>query len=256
MKTRYYIIIGIVSYLLFTISNAPASRVIELVRTTTDMPVAFYGTYGSLWQGGADKLQARGAPEIQNIKWDISPAALLIAHISGDLQASILQQNVVGQFSLPPNGNLKLSDVRARITGEAMQELVQMPLGELGGVFNIQINSVESLHQTIPVVDGTINWKSAKLTLAETVDLGNINIEIRPADEGSTQIKIDNTGGQVSINGKATLEQNKQYAIDLTLTPENSATQNIKQSLSMFARRQSDGSYQLKRKGNLKEFGI
>ncbi len=256
MKLRYYIIIGIVSYLLFTLSNVPASRVISLAKSSTNLPAEFRGTYGSLWKGGADSLLIQDAPQVENLQWDINPLSLLVAQLSGDIHASVKQQSLVGAFSVGPTGQLKLSDIRARISGEVMQELIQMPLGELGGVFNIDIASAESLNQPVPSVDGRINWKSAQLTLAETVDLGHINIDITPSDNDSLSVKISNKGGQVSISGNATLAQNKQYTIDLRMTPEDGATQNIRQSLAMFARRQTDGSYQLKRNGNLKEFGI
>lgn len=256
MKIRYYILIGILSYLFFTLGNVPAAKVISLVEQNTSMPVKLYGVYGSLWDGGADQATIKGQPPVDNLKWSINPASLLLAQLSGELKASIKQQNIMGDFSIGPTGNISASDVRARIDAELVQELIQLPLGELAGVFNLNIESLELNPEGLPAVNGKLSWKNAKLTLLETVDLGNINLSVTPGDNNLLLATIKNKGGQLKLNGTADLSDKKMYSLDLTITPEESATDNVRQSLKMFARRQSNGSYLIKRKGNLQEFGL
>lgn len=256
MKKRYYILIAIISYLFFTLGNIPAAKVVSLVKNNTDIPASLYGVYGSLWKGGADKLLIIDSPEINNLQWSVNPAYLLLAKLQTELQATIHNQNITGDVSIGAGGTLVASDLRSRIDASVMQDLMKLPLGELDGTFIINILRLEAEQNTLPLVDGTIKWQSAKLTLAETVDLGHINITLKPGDDNDLLISISNQKGQISLDGKASVDSDKGYTLNLKFTPDSSATQNIRQSLQMFARRQSDGSYTLKRSGNLKEFGI
>jgi len=256
MKKRYYILVGILSYLFFTLGNIPAAKVISLVENNTAMPVKLYGVYGSLWAGGADKAIIKGQPPMDNLQWSINPAFLLLAQLNGEVKTSIKQQNIIGNINIGPSGNIQASDIRARITAPVVQELLQLPLGELGGVFNIDIDTLEFSQDSLPIMNGTLNWKNAKITLLETVELGNIDLLVSPGENDQLIATIKNRQGQLKLDGNANINKQKMYSINLRITPEENASDNTRQSLKMFARRQTDGSYQLKRKGNLQEFGI
>jgi len=256
MKKRYYILIAFVSYLFFTLGNVPAAKVISLAKKNTQLPVKIYGVHGSIWNGGADKIIYPGQPSADNIQWSINPAMLLLARISGEIKGSIKNQNIVGDVSISAGGTLSASNVRARIEAPIMQELINMPLGELGGEFNIHIKSFEAAQETLPSIAANIKWKNAKLTLLETVELGFIDLALNTNDKDQLVAKISNDKGQLSLDGKANVDMSKAYDIDLRITPEKKANNNLLQSVSMLAKRQSDGSYLLKRKGNLRELGL
>lgn len=256
MKKRYYILTAVFSYLFFTLGNVPAAKVLSLVEASTTMPVKFYGVYGSIWNGGADKAITRGQPPVDNIKWSINPAMLLLAQLSGEVNASVKNQNIIGDISVSALGNLSASNIRTRIDARVMQELIQMPLGELDGFFSINIESLKINPQGLPAVTGNLKWKNAKLTLVETVDLGFIDLNVKTDDNNVLIAKISNTKGQLLLDGKATLDSNKTYDLNLHITPEKNATDNIRQSITMFARRQTDGSYLVNRKGNLSDLGF
>jgi len=236
MKKRYYIITAIVSYLFFTLSSVPAAKVISLVSDNSNMPVKLYGVYGSLWDGGANTVMIQGQPaSIDDLQWSINPASNINISAMGDISAS---------------------DVRAQIDASVMQKLVNMPLGELGGVFNINVEDFEMSDEGFPVVSANIKWNNAKLTLLETVDLGHINLDITPEEDNRLSAKITNNKGELSLDGTATIDPSKNYNLDLRITPEDSAKPNIRQSLGMFAKKQTDGSYLVKRKGNLRDLGL
>ena len=256
MKKRYYILTAIVSYLVFTLGNVPAAKIISLIDKNTQMPAKLYGIQGSLWNGSADRLIMQGQPPVDNLQWSLHPASLLLAQISSEVKAQIKGQNIIGDVSVSATGTLQASDVRARIKADVMQELIQLPLGELGGIFIINIESLNLQPEGLPEVIAELNWKQASLTLAETVDLGNVLLTVEPKDDKQLLAKVSNKKGQILIDGNITVDEKKMYTLDIRFTPEKSATKNILQSLKMFARRQTDGSYQLKRKGNLQEFGI
>ncbi|MCW8934865.1 MAG: type II secretion system protein N [Gammaproteobacteria bacterium] len=256
MKKRYYILIAVLSYLFFTLGNVPAAKVISLIEKNSNIPVKLYGVYGSLWNGGAEKLLAQGQPPVDNLKWSINPAMLLLAQLNGEVNASIKNQNLIGNFNVSALGTVSASDVRARINAAVMQELIQMPLGELDGVFNINIEYLELKQQAIPLVKANLKWENAKITMLESVELGFVELSIISNDNDQLTANILNKKGQILIDGNADLDNKKTYNLNLRLTPDETASDNIRQSMAMFARRQTDGSYLLKRKGNLRDLGL
>jgi len=256
MKKRYYILTAILSYLFFTLGNVPAAKVISLIEKNTRLPVKLYGVQGSIWEGSAEKVMTQGQPPIDNLQWSINPAMLFLAQLNGEVNGSVKNQNIVGDFNVSAFGTISASDIRARINAPVMQELIQMPLGELDGVFNINIEHLEIKQQGIPSVIANLKWKNANLTMLETVELGFVDLSVTTNENNQLIAKISNKKGQLLIDGTASLDAKKSYNLDLRLTPEENATDNIRQSIGMFARRQSDGSYLVKRKGNLRDLGL
>lgn len=256
MKTRYYILIAVLSYLFFTLSNIPAAKVITLTEQYTQLPVKLYGVHGSLWNGGAEKAILKDMPPIDNIQWSINPAMLLLAQLNAEIKASIKSQNLIGNINISALGSISASDIRARIDASVMQELIQMPLGELGGNFNVNIEELELRQEGLPMIKGNLKWKNAKLTIVETVDLGFIDLLVSTNDNEQLTAKISNKKGMLLLDGSANLDDNKAYSINLRLTPDANATDSIRQSITMFAKRQTDGSYLVKRKGNLRDLGL
>ena len=256
MKQRYYIIIAVASYLFFTLMNTPAATVISLVDSNITLPVKFYGVQGSIWNGQADRVVLPNQPPVNNVQWSLSPLSLLVASLSADIEAEISQQRVIGNVSVGVGGTIEASDVRARLDASDVQRMLSMPFGELGGDFNIDMQSLQWSGKGLPRAEGQIKWKNAKLTMVETVDLGHVELNIKPGKEGELEVDVSNKNGQLSIEGKASVTADRRYMVDVNFNPQNNASNNVKQSLAMFARRQSNGSYELKKAGNLQQLGF
>lgn len=256
IKKRYIILLAVGSYLLFTLSMVPANKVLGLANSISPLPIKVYGVSGNLWNGRALQVISPGQPAIDNLHWSISPFQLLLARLSTDFNASINNQNITGNVSVNALGKLQGSDIRARIDGAVMQQLLRLPLGELGGSFNFNVDSVELKQNALPILDASISWKNASLTLMDTVNLGHIELIITPQDDGHLLASISNKQGDLQLSGNASVDAEKNYSINLRMTPQPSTARNIIQSLGMFSRRQADGSYLLNRKGNLREFGL
>jgi len=256
IKTRHYILIAALSYLFFMISGLPASKLISLAEENKLTTAKFYGVYGSLWNGGAEQINIPKQLAVTNLQWSFNPASLLIAKISSEISGNIKNQNFIGNISVNAFGTVEATDVRARIASPVMQELMQMPLGELGGEFNLNIESLILNGAAIPNINGLIKWQNAQLTLTETVDLGDVNIAINTSAENKLSATISNKQGQLSLDGSASIDDKKLYSLNLRITPEINSPSSITQSLSLFSRRQTDGSYLVNRKGDLREFGM
>ncbi len=256
MKRRYYIVIALLSYLLFTLATIPAAPVFELAKKQARLPVTLYGIEGSLWNGTASSAIIPAQPPIEDLRWSLSPAALLLARLSAEVEGKFKQQPFIGHISLHANGELHASDVRSQLPATQVQALMALPLGELAGDFNLNIESLTWDGQGLPVTRAKVIWLNAAYTLAETVALGQVEISLSPAQDNDLKAIIKNKDGMISISGEAVVSSNKRFQVDLSFTPNNNTSDNIKQSLAMFARRQPNGSYRLKQTGNLRNFGL
>jgi len=163
----------------------------------------------------------------------------LLASLSGEVKGSIKNQNIVGNISYSAFGSFSASDVRATID-----------------TFNVNIESFSPNPEGIPEITAQIKWKNAKVTIIDTVDLGLVNLNITPDDNEQLIAKISSKNGHLLLNGKAKIDNKKTYDLNLSITPEKKANENLRQSLKLFSKRQTDGTYLVKRKGKLSELGI
>ncbi|MDH5472241.1 MAG: type II secretion system protein N [Gammaproteobacteria bacterium] len=255
MKIKYYVLIAIFSYLLFTIASIPAATAFSLLKDNSKLPFSLQGIGGSIWNGHATRVIAPSAPPIENLSWSLNPFSLLLAQISANIETDILKNKITGNITIKSSGNIYASDIKTTLKGSTVQQLIKLPLGEMGGDITLDIDSAE-FNPSLPLITGMILWNKATFTLADTVNLGNIEITLKPSDTKTLTASIKNKGGDISIEGKATLADNKAYTLDLTFKPQESANNNIKQSLAMFARRQTNGTYLLKQNGNLRSLGF
>ena len=255
MKRRYYIIIAVCSYLFFALASTPAAKVISLASSNFKLPAKFYGVQGSIWNGQVDSLHIN-KHRIEQLHWQLNPASLLLANLSADIQARVKEQNVVGHININMSGEIDAEDLRTKLSAEDVQKMADMPFGELGGEFILDIESLHWSGSGLPTTTVTIKWRNAKLTLADTVDLGQMTIDVKPDDKNGLAINISNKGGVISVNGSVEVSDKKQYKLSVDFKAANNANSNIKQSLGMFAKRQSNGSYRFKKKGNLKQLGL
>lgn len=255
MKRRYYIIIALCSYIFFALANTPAAKVIALAKENMQLPAQFFGVQGSVWNGRAESVVAQ-AHRIEELQWSINPLSLLLARVSADVEGNIENQTVIGHISVRMNGDIHAENVRSRLKAEELQKIINMPFGELAGVFNVHVDSLIWSGEGLPETFASVKWQQAKLTLVDSVDLGQVMLDIKPGDNKDISIAITNSGGVISLDGTILLDSNKQYKLKMDFKPAADATEDIKQSLAMFAKRQSNGSYKFNRNGNLNQLGM
>ena len=256
MKIKYYILTAVISYLFFTLASTPAATAFSLLKDNIKLPFSIQGIDGSIWNGHAQRLVAQNAPQIDNLSWTINPFSLLLAHLSANIKTEVLKNKITGNvtFSITDQ-QVSASEVKTKLTGATIQQLLKLPLGEIGGDFDINIDQAV-INQPLPLITGVILWNKATFTLVDTVDLGNIEISLTPSEAKTLIADIKNKGGDISIEGKVSLAENKNYVLDLTLKPSQNASSNITQSLGMFAKRQTNGTYLVKQNGNLRSLGF
>ena len=78
----------------------------------------------------------------------------------------------------------------------------------------------------------------------------------KESDDHFLTADIKNQGGDIRINGDAKLIPEADYVINISLLPTATANNNIRQSLKLFAKKQSNGAYLINNTGSLDQIGL
>ena len=253
MRGRHYIIVGVIAYFVFLISTLPAAPVLGMFKDS--MQTTIYNVSGSLWNGRAGKV-ITGKLSLDNVEWSFLPLRLLLAEVAIDVDAKFNDNPLESRLSTGISGILAVDDLNVRLTAPDVASLVVLPLGELSGDFFLRINSASFQPGSVPRIDGTLDWTNAAITVAETADLGNVSILLNEGDDSPLAASISNKGGQLSLSGNLTTDEAGQYSLKLSMKPNASASDNLINSLGMFAKKQRNGEFILNNTGNLKQLGL
>lgn len=253
MRSRSYFLIGIAAYLVFLVTTLPAAPVIGLVRDR--LPVTVNNISGSLWDGQASIIITNKLI-LNNANWSFLPAHLLLAKIAIDVDADLNNRPLTTRLSAGTSGKLAVKDLETSLGAAELASVLVLPLGELSGEFQFQINNAHFQPGTVPRINGAIDWYQAAVTIAETADLGNVTIVVNENETSPLTARISNKGGQLSLEGGLSTDETGQYSLKLTMMPKASATTNLVNSLAMIGKKQRNGSFMVVNNGNLKQLGL
>jgi general secretion pathway protein N len=251
MKKKYYIFTAIVSYLLLLIATIPARPVTDLI--SANSPVSIQGVSGTLWSGKAYLITAQNNIKVSKTEWSFNPWKLLLGKLAIDANAQFLDNAISAELGTSFLGRFFINNLSAKIAAEQVAQLANIPLVKLSGMISLDIESAEWKQGELPLATGEIRWNDAMVAVTDTASLGNVSIQLSESDQQLLNAEIKNQGGDIKISGTAELVPEADYAVDIKLLPTASANNNIRQSLGMFAQRQSNGEYTLKKSGQLKQ---
>lgn len=254
MRTRHYILTGIIAYFAFLIATVPAAPVIGMLKDR--IPATISNVSGTVWSGRASTVTTRQDLTLKNVEWSFIPWRLLMASIAIKVNADFNNKPVHTRLSTGISGNLSVDDLDMKLDASDIASLVSLPLGELSGIFHLRIDNAYLEQGSVPRVNGTLNWNQASVTIAETADLGSVSVLINENDESPLSAKISNKGGHLSLNGNLTTSAQGDYSLQLSMKPNATASSNLTSSIAMFARKQRNGEFLLNNKGNLKQLGL
>ena len=253
MRTRHYIIFGVIAYLVFLITTLPAAPVLGLLKD--HIPANINNVSGTLWNGQAATI-VTGRLTLDNVQWSFLPWRLLLARAAIEVDAELNDKPLTSRLSAGISGKLNVDDLEVKLGASDVASMIVLPIGELSGDFRLQINNATFHPGTVPRIDGTLDWSQAAVTVAETADLGRVSILINETDDSPLTATISNNGGQMALDGKLTTDETGAYSLRLTMKPNASASDNLVNSLAMFAKRQRNGDFLLVNNGSLKQLGL
>ena len=254
MRTRYLVLTGVIAYLAFLIASVPAAAVIGLLQDR--LPFTVNNVSGTLWNGSAGTVDTRQKIVLKDVAWSFLPSRLLLARATIDVAARLNGKPLTTRVAAGVTGTVTLQDLNVQLDATDVEPFIKLPIGKLSGEFEARIDRARLLQGTVPRVDGTILWNRATVTVAETADLGNVSVQLSETDTSPLSASISNKGGHLSLNGSFAARDKGDYTLQLTLKPNNTASNNLVSSLAMFARKQPNGEFLLNNQGNLAQLGL
>lgn len=255
MKIKHYIITGVLALTLFLVINMPAALVINALKDKIPQ-ITIQNVSGTLWQGSAQQITVQSKHVFKNVDWSICVSHLLMAEACVEFDATYNKNPLSGQLSADLNKNIQAKNIKTTMTAQALGQIITMPIGEIAGDISVDLATLNWQQGGVPSANGIIKWDKASITIAETAQLGDITITLSESEDQPVNAEISNKNGQLAIAGTASINTETDYKLDLTLTPNNKASSNLKSSLSLFAKPQSNGGFIVKNNGNLKQLGL
>lgn len=251
MKKRVYIVTAVVSYLALLITTMPANTVSSIINDNS--PVKIRGVSGTIWHGKAFSVDINNSIQLQSTEWSFTVWKLLLGQLAIDIETQYLDNRINSEIGTSFLGRYFINDLSATILAKDLAQLAEIPLAQLSGLISLNITHAQWKQGELPIATGEINWKDAAVTIADTASLGNVSILLNESEQQLLNADISNQGGDIKISGNAELVPETDYALNITLTPTATAKNNIKQSLGLFAQKQGNGDYVLKKSGSLNQ---
>lgn len=255
MKTKYYFLTGFLALVSFLIINIPAAPVYDAIKDKLPQLQA-QNIDGTVWQGSAQQVTVKPGHVLKEVNWSVCVAHLLMAEACLDFDASYNDNPLSGQVIVDTSKNMQGKNIKTSITAKALSQMVAMPMGEIDGVISIDLATINWQQGGIPAISGTIQWNNASITIAETANLGDVTITLKEPEETPIDAVISNKDGHLEISGQVSLSNNTDYKASLKLIPRDKTNQNLKNSLSLFAKPGPNGSFTLNNSGNLIQLGL
>ncbi len=248
-RNRFLAVAGVVSFVLFAISNLPASIVTnqlgEIARTG--------GVGGTLWSGSVRTLDINGW-RLSDTRWSMNPAALLLGRLSANVSTRVAGGEISTGASISAFGGISFRDLEATGPLAPIAQKFNQPL--TGGRYEIELSELD-------VAD---TWPSSLVGSGRITDVplnigGNVGVttgsysvvfdtETVPEDGRLSGILTDD-GGPVEVEGNIFLEPPTNYQVQARLKPRPGAPVQISQALKLVGPIDANGRHEISFAGSL-----
>ncbi len=250
MKKRHYFLTAAISYFVLLIATVPASSITGLLNKNS--PITIQGVSGTLWSGKAYSISIDNI-QLNRTEWSFNLWKLFTGEVAIDIKTRLLKNDITAEVGTSLIGRFFINNLSAKFSADEVAQLANIPLVQLDGAISLDIEHAQWKQGEAPLATGEIVWTNAAITVADTASLGNISIILSESEQLSLNAEIKNQGGDISIDGTAELAADNNYTVNVELLPAATANNNIKQSLGMFARKQENGSFVLKKSGSINQ---
>ena len=251
MKKSTLIIAGVTSFLLTSATQLPASLVARLL--PANLPVTLDGIGGTLWQGQIAQVQWQNW-QLQNVRWQLKPAALFKGQAAAMLQAELAQGGQIDtDCGLSISGKVicapfNLDNFPAQTLNPYVQRWMVPPLK---GTFQARLTSLTAQSGHLPQLVGHLTWQNAGISL-NPQSFGNYTAILSMGDNEQQNAQISAAPeANFQLDGNLSLQTDGQYKTNLTLKPVNSDPMTTAFLSGALGSPQPDGSYLINRSGKM-----
>ena len=248
-KSLPYIIVGIVAYLIFTVSTVPASRVYVLMKEKYPLPLQLFSISGSIWHGRAAQAVI-GPQTFESVTWSWRPFALFRGRLEYAVSMLYGQQPLSLNAGMAMDGSIELSDVTAQLDMSLLERTVNPdPLG-LTGTVAVDLSAVRLQAGRVQLVEGELSWQNGGIGAPMNVSLGSYQASF-VTDHDTIHGKISDTGGPVILDARLDMQPGGQYQLVASLSARDRSDQQVRKALGFLGTPSPEGKVTLRRTGRL-----
>ncbi len=242
----------LLAFVVTAVWKFPAAGVLPHVNIE---PIKLSGVSGSIWSGSAQQITPPPpALPINNANWKFKPATLLSGSAGAEIDFEVLGGNGEGTVTRDLDGNIMVNDGKFRVPAANLEQFLPFPVAKFAGVVLADIEELELENNLLKRTQGKIIWSNSAVTSAMLGDfkLGQVAFDIVPENGGELHLgKLSNKDGELELKGEISLDQKGNFKTDIQLKPTPNTPAKLNGLLRGVGPQQSDGSYRIKRNGNI-----
>ncbi len=252
---RRYLALGIICYLLFVITQIPASNVYYFTKDMLkEQGVTLFGVQGSLWKGNASAATYKDM-HFKQINWEVHPLALLTANISATIRFKQQQNSVNAIVSRSLFGKTTVENGRIKADASQLIKLMNIPAVKLNGEFNLNLPLLELTDNKVEYIKGRLLWNNAESIFPQKMALGDVFADMSTSSDGVIQVKLGDGGGPLEMNANLLLTPDGKYDLKGLFSARQGRNTALGRSLG-FMGKYKDGKVEFNKAGELSEFGF
>lgn len=196
---KRWIALGILLWLLFVISQVPASWGAWLMTRGGDQ-LALTGVTGSLWTGRASLASIKVNQKdyaLGELHWSLKPLSLLLLKPCAIIKTRQDSQEIEGDVCVGIGGSFALYDTDINAPATLFQGILPLPFE---GQFSARVEELQTSNQQLQELKGSISWTGARIYNGNNwMELGNYAAELNDDTQGGINAKIFNIDGPVQV---------------------------------------------------------
>ena len=241
------IFIGLLSFLAAALWQLPLSFANPYIAKYVN-GVKLQDVSGTVWNGEAKHLIANNI-DFEKVKWTVKPLQSLTSlSLKFDFDIKGQDLNANGLAGITPSRTLILDKTQFELNASYLNK--RQRFAKLSGDIKGNIKHAELHQKDLPIVNGIIDWKEAALNSPIKLTQGDYHAIITP-ESGDMNIKISSSDAPVELSGEIKLNKEWIYNTDLKLKSDDPS---INSMIGLLGKKHSDGSINIKQKGDLKPF--
>ncbi|WP_018982305.1 type II secretion system protein N [Salinimonas chungwhensis] len=245
MKAKIaWAIASVLVFVFFLIIYLPASQITS--RLALPEEVSLYGVSGTLWEGSAQQVVVNGLP-VDNVSWEIHPAALLWGDIRVSLNGGNMRSPEAISFSGPLTTGL-FSQTRvsaesfvAYIPVDRILAQVSLPLPvNAAGRFKLSLQTLDYNGQCNEL-NGQGSWLNAAVAGTQgPIDFGTYDASLSCAD-GNFIVNVEEPN-KLGLSMQAQADpQFSDISVEGRFKPDNDLPKEVHQAARFFGQPDSNG---------------
>ncbi len=209
--------------------------------------VSLAGIEGSIWSGSAREAQASGI-YLRDVVWRMRPLALFSGKLGYELKASPSGGFVEGKVGLGIGGSVLLSDLKAALSLQELQQSTGIP--GLNGKVNANFERL-LLEDGIPLAaDGVLEVADLVAPMILGSSIGGYRAEFFTQESG-VMASVEDTNGIVDLAGSLQISSDGDYQFIAQLAAKNSTPAILRQQMALLGSANERGQRELRLEGKL-----